>query len=61
MYILYPLKKHVRRINKDGNHTLAAQLSERGHMDCLLHKSPKFHNNVFLFVGLTTLGDFIEF
>ena len=25
-----------------------------------LHKSPKFYNNVFLFVGLATLGTFIE-
>ena len=27
----------------------------------LVHYSPKFLDNVFLFVGLTTLGTFIEF
>ena len=26
-----------------------------------LHWYPKFYNNVFLFVGLTTLGTFIDF
>ena len=30
-------------------------------MGCLLHKSTKFYNNVFLFVGLTTLATFTEF
>ena len=28
----------------------------KGTIGCLLHQSPKFYNNVFLFVGLTTLG-----
>ena len=27
-------------------------------MGCLLHESPKFYNNVFLFVVLITLGTF---
>ena len=26
-----------------------------------LHKSPKFYNKVFLFIGLTTLKTFTEF
>ena len=30
-------------------------------LGCLLHKSPKFYINVFLFVCFTTLGTFIEF
>ena len=30
-------------------------------MGCLLHESPKFHNTVFLFVGLTTLGTLMIF
>ena len=29
-------------------------------MGCLLHFSPKFYNNLFLFVGLTTLKTFEE-
>ena len=29
-------------------------------MGCLLHWSPKFYNNVFLFVGIATLGTFAE-
>ena len=33
----------------------------KGTMVCLLHSSPKFYNNVFLFVGLSTFGTFIEF
>ena len=32
-----------------------------GTMGCLLHWSPKFYNNVFLFVGLTTLGTLVNF
>ena len=32
-----------------------------GTLCCLLRLSPKFHNNVFFFVDLTTLGTFIEF
>ena len=32
-----------------------------GTLGCLLQKSPKSYNIVFLFVGLTTLGAFIEF
>ena len=31
---------------------------QRGDNGCLLHQSPKFSNNVFLFVGFTTLGTF---
>ena len=31
-----------------------------GTIGCLFHQSPKFYNNVFLFVDLTTLGIFIE-
>ena len=31
-----------------------------GTLGCLLYQSLKFYNNVFLFVGLTTLGTFIE-
>ena len=30
-------------------------------MEILLHKYPKFNDKVFLFVGLTTLGNHIEF
>ena len=30
-------------------------------LGCLLHWSQKFYNKVFLFVGLTTMGTFIEF
>ena len=30
-------------------------------MGCLLYKSPMFYNNVFLFVGLTTLETDNEF
>ncbi len=30
-------------------------------MDCLLHLSPNFNNNVFLFVVLRTLGIFVKF
>ena len=29
--------------------------------DNLLHQSPKFYNNVFLFVGLKTLGTLVNF
>ena len=36
-------------------------LRREGTLGCLLHFSPKFYNNVFLFVSLTTLGAFIEF
>ena len=32
-----------------------------GRLGCLLHESPKFHCNVFLPVGLTNLGTFVEF
>ena len=32
-----------------------------GTMGCLLHKSSKFYNNIFLFVGLTTLGNLVNF
>ena len=32
---------------------------EGGTLGCLLHKSPKFYNNVLLFVGSTTVGTFI--
>ena len=32
-----------------------------GTMGCLLHKYPKFYNNVFIFVGLTTLGTLVNF
>ena len=32
-----------------------------GTLICLLHLSPKFYYNVFLFVGLTTLETFIKF
>ena len=31
-----------------------------GTLGCLLHWFPKFYNNVFLFVGLTTLGTLIK-
>ena len=34
---------------------------EGGDNGLLLHLSPKFYNNVFLFVGFTTLGTFIKF
>ena len=30
-------------------------------MSCLLHQSPKFYNNDFLIVGLTTLGTLENF
>ena len=30
-------------------------------MSCLLHQSPKFDNNVLIFVGLTTLVAFVKF
>ena len=30
-------------------------------LGCLLHWPPKFYKNVFLFVGLTTLGKFIAY
>ena len=33
----------------------------QGTLGCLLHQSPKFFNNVFLFIGWTTLGTFIKF
>ena len=32
-----------------------------GTLDCILHQSPKFYHNVFLFDGLKTQGTFIEF
>ena len=32
-----------------------------GTLSCLLDWSPKFYNNVFLFLGAKTLGTFIEF
>ena len=35
--------------------------ARKGTLGCLLIKFPKFYNNVFLFVGLTTLGTLIEF
>ena len=34
---------------------------DRGTRGCLLHWSPKFNNNVFLLVGLTTLGTSVNF
>ena len=43
-------------------HFFMPNLSEReGTMECLIHRSPNYCNNVFLFVGLTTLGTFDEF
>ena len=32
-----------------------------GTMGCLLHWSPRFYSNVFLLVGLTTLGTSVNF
>ena len=32
-----------------------------GTLGCLLNWSPKFYNNIFLFVGLTLFGTFIKF
>ena len=32
-----------------------------GTLGCLLHQSPKFYINIFLFVGLTTLGTIMNF
>ena len=32
-----------------------------GTLGCLLDKSPKFYNNVSLFVALTTLGTLMNF
>ena len=37
------------------------QRGREGTLGGLLHQSPKFYNNVSLFVALTTLGTFIEF
>ena len=34
---------------------------KEGTMGYLLHKSPKFYYNVFLFIGLNTLGTLNEF
>ena len=31
---------------------------EGGIMDCLFHQSPKFYNNVLVYIVLTTLGTF---
>ncbi len=36
-------------------------LGRKGTLGCLLHLSRKFHNSVFLFVGLTTLKTVIEY
>ena len=43
-------------INLLGKHQIREQSGDK--MGCLLHQSPKFYNNAFLFVGLTTLGTF---
>ena len=39
-------------------HSKQAYVEREGTMGYLLHKSLKFYNNVFLFVGLTILGAF---
>ena len=53
---LYPYKLCVQ-----GSSTYIIYSRREGTLGCLLHQSPTFYNNVFLFVGLTTLGTFIEF
>ena len=40
---------------------LIIECKEGGELGYLLQLFPKFYNNVFLFVGLSTLGTFIEF
>ncbi len=44
---------HTGIINTHGN--------RGGRGQRIIHKSPKFYNNVFLFVGLTTLGVLLNF
>ena len=49
-----------KRINSTSITTICTSGRE-GTIGCLLHKSPKFYNIVFLFVGLRTLETFIKF
>ena len=44
-----------------GREVDALQGAREGVLGCLLHYFPKFYNNAFLFLGLTTLGNIIEF
>ena len=46
-----PIQNIVNIMNTYMNNT-----EREGTMDCLLHLSQKFYNNVLFFVGLTTLG-----
>ena len=43
-----------------GVSPILKKTQKKGTMCCLLHKSPKFFNNLFLFVVLTTLGTFVN-
>ena len=45
-----------KHINKQTNDSC-----REGTLGCLLHLYPEFHNNVFLFVGLTILGTLVNF
>ena len=40
---------------------LKVKAKREGTMGCLLHQSPKFYNNVFLFISFTTLGTLVNF
>ncbi len=43
------------------NNRNAKNLREGGDIRLFITQAPKFYNNVFLFVGFTTLGTYIEF
>ena len=55
--IFYHKIKNIDEITPEEN----IFSGREGTFGCLLHYYPKFYNNVFIFVGLITLGTFIEF
>ena len=59
----YKCCNHCFRILEEGRgyQTKASFSGRKETLGCVLHKSPKSYNDVFLLVGLTTLGTFIEF
>ena len=55
LYIYYQ-KAYLRKASIDPNTYLSKLLERERTMGSLLHYSPKFYHNVFLFVALTTFG-----
>ena len=53
--------KGIQKIILIGGSGKVLFSGREGSLDCKSHWIPKFYNHVFLFVGLKTLGTFIEF